>query len=106
MNYIVQPGESMYQLADRFHTSLEAILSANKLANPELTYPGQLLSIPAPVGLPTEGTEYIVQPEDSLYEIAVRYHVPMRELIQANHITVPYLIYAGQSLILPGISAS
>lgn len=46
---------------------------------------------------------YIVQPGDSLYEIAMRYDISLRELIQVNGITAPYIIYPGQSIIIPGV---
>ncbi len=38
---------------------------------------------------------------DSLYLIAKRYSVPMRELIDLNHLKPPYRLEAGQRLILP-----
>jgi LysM repeat protein len=109
MKYIVQPGESLYLLAGRFQTSVESILAANNMLYPESVYPGQLLTIPAAAGTMSavpdyEGAEYIVQPEESLYDIAVKHNVSMRELIRANNITVPYIVYNGQSLILPGVS--
>ncbi|HHY83568.1 MAG TPA: LysM peptidoglycan-binding domain-containing protein [Clostridiales bacterium] len=106
MNYIVQPGESIYLLARRFNTSVEAIMSANNLPHPEYTYPGQLLNIPVYSRPYDAGKEYIVQPGESLYDIAVRHNVPLRELIQINCITAPYIVYAGQSLVLPEIPSS
>lgn len=109
MKYIVQPGDSLYLLSVRFQTSIEEIMSANNLSYPEQIYPGQLLSIPLPAGpgqaaLPTRetaGAEYFVQQDESLYDIAVKHHVPLRELIRMNNITAPYIVYNGQSLILP-----
>lgn len=101
MNYIVQPGDTIYLLASRFNTSVEAIISANSLPGPDYTYPGQLLNIPVKSRPSAAGKEYIAQPGESLYDIAVRHNVPLRELILINCITAPYIVYPGQSLILP-----
>lgn len=103
MTYIVQPGDSLYLIAMRFNTTVEAIAAANSITNPSLIYPGQILTVPVPNEPPMEGFEYIVQPGDSLYEIAMRYDISLRELIQVNGITAPYIIYPGQSIIIPGV---
>lgn len=101
MRYIVQPGDSIFELAQRYQTHMEAILASNYLSSPEHIYPGMLLSIPTTVEPLLEGKEYIVQPDESLYDIAVKEQIPLRELIHINHITDPYIVYAGQGLILP-----
>lgn len=44
--YVVQKGDSVYKIAKRYGTTMRAIILANNLRNPELIYPGQLLSIP------------------------------------------------------------
>ncbi len=44
--YTVQPGDSLWAIARRFGTSLEAIVRANNIANPDLIYPGDILRIP------------------------------------------------------------
>ncbi|MGE5593792.1 MAG: L,D-transpeptidase family protein [Betaproteobacteria bacterium] len=44
--YVVQPGDSLWSIARRFGTTVDAIAAANNLANPELIYPGDVLRIP------------------------------------------------------------
>lgn len=44
---------------------------------------------------------YIVQPGDSLSGIAIRFNIPLEELMRANGITDPDHINAGQRLIIP-----
>ena len=44
--YIVQPGDTLSEIAQRYGTSVEAIAQANGIANPNLIFPGQRLSIP------------------------------------------------------------
>jgi murein DD-endopeptidase MepM/ murein hydrolase activator NlpD len=50
----------------------------------------------------TGGPEYTVQPGDTLIEIAVRHNLALAELIRANNIPNPSVIFPGQVLVLPG----
>ncbi|HHT70364.1 MAG: SPOCS domain-containing protein [bacterium] len=48
--HVVQPGESLWSIAQRYGVSLEALLAANPtLKHPELLYPGQKVCIPVSV---------------------------------------------------------
>lgn len=49
------------------------------------------------------GAIYIVQPDDNLWDIAVRFGVSFDDLIDANNITNPDLLNAGEQLIIPGL---
>ncbi|MCK4401888.1 LysM peptidoglycan-binding domain-containing protein [bacterium] len=51
-----------------------------------------------------DGKYYIVQKGDTLIEIAVRFGVPSRTIIQANNIENPDFLSIGQKLIIPGYS--
>lgn len=44
--YTVQPGDSIWAIARRFGTTVEAIVKSNGIRNPELIYPGEVLKIP------------------------------------------------------------
>ena len=46
--HVVQPGENLSQIAQRYGVSVEAIVQANGLEDPSLIYSGQTLIIPAP----------------------------------------------------------
>lgn len=47
MTYVVQPGDSLFTIAQKFNTTVGVILSANpKITNPNLIFPGQSLVIP------------------------------------------------------------
>lgn len=49
------------------------------------------------------GPVYIVQPGDSLSSIAVRFSISMAELMDANRISDPNQLTAGQQLVIPGL---
>lgn len=44
--YTIQPGDSIWAIARRFGTTVEAIVRINGIRNPELIYPGEVLKIP------------------------------------------------------------
>ena len=46
VTYVVQPGDSLSSIATRFGVSVSRIALENGVANPNLIYSGQLLSIP------------------------------------------------------------
>lgn len=58
----------------------------------------------APHPLPTlrsEDEQYVVQPGDTLGEIAIRYSVPLETIIEANNISNPNILEIGQVLTIP-----
>lgn len=54
-HYVVQPGDSLSVLAKRYHVSVSAIASANRLAPPYIIKIGQKLHIPANAPTLTKG---------------------------------------------------
>ena len=99
--YIVQAGDTLFSIAMRYNTTVAAIKQLNKLTSDTILV-GQKLLIPAEATSPTvKATSYIVQPGDSLYSIALRYGLTLRELMQFNEIANPNLIYTGDSLAIP-----
>ena len=44
--YVVQPGDSLWGISHQAGTSLQKLIQANSIANPDLIYAGQTLTIP------------------------------------------------------------
>lgn len=44
--YVVKKGDTVYKIAKRYGTTMQAIILGNNLRNPDLIYPGQILFIP------------------------------------------------------------
>jgi len=105
VTHVVQRGENLFRIALRYGTSVEAIASANGIANPALIYVGQRLTIStqgAQPPAPSSGaTTYVVQRGDNLFRIALRYNMSYLYLAQYNGIANPSNIYAGQVLRIP-----
>jgi len=99
--YVVRAGDTLFLIARRFGTTVDAIRRANSLTTDVISV-GQVLAIPGAVARPaTTGTDYIVQPGDTLFLIARRYGTTVQALMSANNLTSTN-IYVGQRLRIPG----
>ena len=101
MVHVVQWGETLSLIADKYGVTMEAIMAANGLDDPNMIYVGQRLSIPG-AGSRGGGCDYYtVQAGDTLTGIAWRYGTTANALTQANDLDSD-LIYVGQRLCVPG----
>lgn len=114
--HTVQRGESLSIIAQRYGVTVDDILQANSIDNPNRIYAGQQLNIwttqasladNAPVTQPTEAESipYTVQPGEHLAQIAARYGIDWPTLAQVNGITNPSMVYAGQQIMIPARNA-
>ncbi len=98
--YIVQEGDSLWDIAYRFHVSPAALETANNITNPDQIALGQPLVIPGLEGLQGELTTLNVAYGDTLASLALRYHLSVDVLERLNHLTSPSELYAGYSLVI------
>ena len=96
--YTVRPGNTLWALARRFGTTVDALVELNHIKDPNLIYVNQILRIPGTA--PIEKT-YTVQPGDTLWCISMEYGITVNQLVQLNSIQNPNLIYPGQVLRIP-----
>ena len=94
--YLVEPGDTLQSIANKFDISLETILWANNLNKNSLIKPGQKLVI-----LPVSGVLHYVKSGDTLTEIAQRYQGKIDEIIAFNQLANENDIYIGDILIIP-----
>lgn len=94
--HIVKNGDTVHQIAGRYSTSMDGIISANQLQNPSALSVGQALIVPG------REPRYTVNRGDTLYSIARRHGASLPHLIAANpQIASPNRIYPGQTIVIP-----
>jgi LysM repeat protein len=100
----VKPGEYLAQIAAYYGVTVQSIVNANNLWNPNLIYVGQLLRIPVPCEpAPPSGCTavHVVKAGEYLKLIAARYKTTVAVIVSLNGIKNPNLIYPGQRLLVP-----
>lgn len=102
--YTVQKGDTLSQIAQKYGTTVQELVSINNISNPNLIYPGQVLRIVTNStvnGSETRGAgsiTYTVRRGDTLSQIARAYGVTVAHIVEINNIQNPNLIYPGQKL--------
>jgi len=96
MWYTIQPGDSIFSIAQKFGVSQQQLTTANQLAEDEVI-PGRMLFIPIEV---SKVITYIVQQGDSLYQIARQFGTQVESIIQLNRLQTTNLSI-GQELVIP-----
>ncbi|HLW27936.1 MAG TPA: peptidoglycan DD-metalloendopeptidase family protein [Kiloniellales bacterium] len=97
-SYVVQAGDTLFSISQRFEVPLAAMIDANGLNAPFELRVGQPLTIPSV-------RVYEVRSGETLEDIAARQGVSTAQLAQANRLEAPYRLWGGQRLVLPGTVA-
>ena len=108
--YIVQSGDSLYEIAGQYGVTIDEIITANNLKSTKLQI-GQVLVIPTgtiqPTPTPTLPNNnyitYTVKPGDSLYKIANNYNTTVNAIKELNNLKSNNLSI-GQQLKIPSSS--
>lgn len=95
--YIVQPGDTLSQIAMSYNTTVKTLAILNNISNVNLIYPGQIILLPT-VRHDTVHTLYTVQKGDTLWGISRRFGVSIAKIVMLNRISNPNLIYPGNVL--------
>ncbi|MCL5010837.1 MAG: M23 family metallopeptidase [Patescibacteria group bacterium] len=95
--YIVEQGDTLASLAEKFGISKETIMWVNDLGKNSVLKPGQSLTI-----LPVSGVLHLVKKGDTMSEISSLYKVPSKNILQANNFSDNDPIFPGDLLVIPG----
>ena len=95
--YIIQEGENLSQIAQKFNLNLNTILWANDLSIGSTVSPGQKLVIP-----PVDGLVHLVKKGETVGHLAEYYKAKTTDIITFNQISEENEIFSGDILIIPG----
>lgn len=96
--YTINSGDTLSGIAQKFGTTVSAIQSENNILNSNRINAGDTIRIPGR----GPSTNYTAQSGDTLSHIAQRHGVTVSALQNANNIGNKDVIYAGQTLTIPG----
>jgi murein DD-endopeptidase MepM/ murein hydrolase activator NlpD len=99
--YIVQSGDTLGVISLRFGVSVDDLISANNISNPNAISADTKLIIPGLEGINGTLITESVSLGDNLRSLSIKYQQSENSLIRLNRIVSPAEIYAGAALILP-----
>lgn len=99
--HVVQPGETLFSIARRYGTTVEALTHANGISDPRHLYAGQRLLIVGSAGWSESWATHVVRAGENLWAIARQYGLDWQVLALANRLVNPNLILVGQVLRVP-----
>lgn len=96
VSYIVEAGDTVSTIAEKFEISVNSVLWENNLSAYSVIRPGDQLAI-----LPSSGVSHKVASGDTIKSLAVKYNVAEDDIRRANDLETDRLAI-GQKLFIPG----
>jgi len=104
----IRPGDTLSDIADRYKVSVERLVQLNRLQNPGQLIAGDKLVISTrpptrpnrPAQTAAGARVYVVQPGDTLSEIATDHKVPVERLVSLNKLKDPDDLLIGTQIRL------
>jgi spore germination protein len=93
--HVIQRNDSLTSIARAYQTTVNDLIEANDIPNPNQLVIGQSLVIPI------IGSFYFVQPGDSLWSIGQKVGVPYQQIATVNGISVNQPLNVGFRLYIP-----
>ncbi len=90
----VQPGDTIYTVANRYGVTPRKIILGNQLTPPYSLNHLTTLILPKP-------RNHRVKPDDTIDSISARYAVTRHELIRLNQLNEPYQLIPGTNIVIP-----
>lgn len=96
VEYLVEPGDNLWSIAEKFNVSLETVLWANNLNKNAALQIGQKLVI-----LPVSGLIHHVKKGDTISQISQTYKAKTDDILAFNDLSGEGDIYIGDILVVP-----
>ena len=101
ITHVVQPGETLWDIARSYGIDLDTVIANNDLANVDRIQPGEELAI-----LTRPGVLHTVQRGETLSDLAQAYGVSQEDIAAANGLGNPNRLRVGERLFIPGGQAA
>lgn len=98
----VRPGESLWVIAQRYEVTVSDLRRWNGLGSSSLIRPGERIVVDLDRQGPAGRFRYTVRSGDSLWTIARRHGVSVRDLMQWNGLREGSILRPGQELVIRG----
>ena len=105
MPYVIRAGDTLFALAQRFNTTVNAILAINPGLDPNRLQIGQTICIPGqqpPSTCPAGSTPYVIRAGDTLFALAQRFNTTVNAILAINPGLDPNRLQIGQTICIPG----
>ena len=99
--YIVQEGDSLWDISLRFSVSMGDLQKANGISDPGQLAAGARLVIPGLEGIQGELVTQTMPYGETLRSLSRHFQVPADLLARLNRLTSPAELYAGATLVIP-----
>jgi murein DD-endopeptidase MepM/ murein hydrolase activator NlpD len=99
--YIVQPGENLTQIAQKFNIAVNDLINANAFLDPNLISAGTELRLPGFVGVSGRLVARPVQFGENLSVVLRETQLSRENFLRMNNITSPAEMYIGSNIVLP-----
>jgi len=96
ITYIVEEGDTVSEVAEKFNLSTNTILWENKIGPRDFIKPGQELVI-----LPVIGVTYTVKRGDTLNAIAAAYRAKAEDILEVNKLADASELKVGSKIVVP-----
>ncbi|MGV2940146.1 LysM peptidoglycan-binding domain-containing protein [Mesobacillus sp. LC4] len=102
--HTVQSGDTLWKIAQKYGTTIDAIVKSNNLDPAKYLYIGQKLTIPSSTPTPeppaVQPVVHTVVSGDTLWKISVKYATTIDAIVKANNLDPAKYLYIGQKLTI------
>ncbi|AZO94634.1 LysM domain-containing protein [Halocella sp. SP3-1] len=102
-SYSIKPGDTFYSIAQRYDTTVPALVSANPGIDFNNLQPGMTICVPRQKQYPScpEGNYYTIKANDTFFSIARNFNISVDDLREANPAVNPDKLITGQVICIP-----
>jgi LysM repeat protein len=112
---VIQPGESLWSVAGANGITVDSLAAYNGLASDALLISGATIQVPtaddgavlaSSTASSSAAASHVIQPGESLWSIASANGLTIEELASYNGLSADALLISGETISVPGASAS